>query len=265
MTSSPFPQELVDKIIDQFSETAIWNKERTSNKYALASLSMVARAWRERSQKHLFSVINFQGLSSIRITEAELDELGPVLSLTRDLDINGCWERLYQFDPTAKAFLLCFRNLESLSLTDWYLKWFSAEQLSSCFAHFGETVTHLKFLGKASAESLIYLTSMFPQLLVLEISLPVIRDEETRGVISREELPTAGSFQGYLYLSGIFEQHNDFLDFLSSTSPKFGAICVNSSETGDVMTKLFNSSAASLESLELYTDEDNLGGEFPDF
>ena len=56
-------QELIDEIINQCS----------SDKRTLTSLSMVARAWRERSQKHLFSVIDVRISSSMDITEADLD------------------------------------------------------------------------------------------------------------------------------------------------------------------------------------------------
>jgi len=82
-----------------------------------------------------------------------LYELDPVFSLIRDLDIDGHWEYLSRFDPTAIALLRCFRNLETLSLTDWYLRWLSAEQVSTYLGHFGETVIHLKLEGKANSES----------------------------------------------------------------------------------------------------------------
>ena len=109
MTPPSLPQEIIDKVIDQFSETTRWNfKDRGSNKRVLASLSMVARAWRERSQKHLFSVIEFRKLPQMDITKADLDELGPVLSLTRDLNIDACREGPSRFDPMAIALLRCF-------------------------------------------------------------------------------------------------------------------------------------------------------------
>ena len=264
MTPPSLPQEIIDKIIDQFSETARWNIiDRGPSKRVLASLSLVARAWKERSQKHLFSIIDFRKLPPMNIAEADLDELGPVFSLTRELGIDGRWATLSQLHPTAMALLRCFRNLDTLSLIGWSFRWLSAEQLSTCLGHLGETVIHLKLEGKASSGSLIYLTSMFPRLSVLDISITAVRDEETRGIISREQLPTAGSFQGYLYLWGLSD-HDDFLAFLSSTSPKFDSICIDSCRTGDGVGKLLGSSAASLESLELYIDEDDPGGEYPD-
>lgn len=258
MASPPLPQELIDKIIDQFSETARSNNNRTSNKHELASLSMVAKAWRERSQKHLFSVINFRELSSTDTTEADLDEFGLVFSLVRDLEIDGSWEVLFQFDSVAIASIRCFRNLESLSLTGWHFRWLSAEQLSTCFSHLGETLVHFKLDGMASSESLIYLTSMFPRLCTLGISIAAVHNEA--GTIAKEELPTTGSFQGYLHLWGLSKEHNDFLAFLSSTSPRFETIRIDDCETGDGVGKLLCSSAASLESLDLYID----GCKFPE-
>ena len=262
MTPPQLPQEIIDKIIDQFSETARWKKDGPPNKRVLASLSMVARAWRGRSQKHLFSIINFPKLPPTNIAETDFYELHPVFSLTRDLDIDGYWMALLQFEPTTIAFFSGFRNLEFLSLTNWYLGRFSAEQLSNYFGHLGKTVSHLKLEGNASSESLIYLTSMLPRLLLLEISITPCLDGEAGGTISREELPTMGSFQGCLYLWGLSKQQNDFLVFLSSASPTFDTICIDSCETGDGVGKLLGSSAASLESLELYVDGEDLGGEF---
>jgi len=125
-------QELIDKIIDQSSGTAGSVKNHCFKKGTLAFVSRVARAWRERSQKHLFSVIKFRIPSSVNVTEANLDELGLVFSLTRDLDIDG-WEILSQFDPVTIAFLHRFRNLESLFLTHWNSRWFNTEQLSPLF------------------------------------------------------------------------------------------------------------------------------------
>ena len=257
MAPPPLPQELIDKIIDQFSETVRSGGRRSSNKRALASLSMVAKAWRERSQKHLFSVIDFRNLSSTDTTEADLDKFGSVFSLIRDLEIDGYWEILFQFDSVAITSISRFRSLESLSLTGWHFRWLSADQLSTCFSHLGETLIRLKLDGMASSESLIYLTSMFPGLRVLEISIAAVRDEA--GTISKEELPTTGNFQGYLYLWGLSKEHNDFLAFLSSTSPRFEMISIDDCDTGDGMGRLLSSSATSLESLDLYID----GGESP--
>ena len=263
MTLPTLPQEIIDEIIDQFGETALSNENRFSNKRVLASLSMVARAWKERSQKHLFSAIDFRKLSSINLTEYGLNELAPVFSLTRDLNIDGCWEALSQYDPAPAAFLRCFRNLEALSLADWYLTGFSPEQLSACFGHFGETVTHLELEGEASSDSLIYLTSMFPRLDVLKITITRVRAEGGRS-ISQEELPTTGSFRGYLHLRALSKGHNNFLAFLSSTSPRFDTIRLIDCNTGDGVGRLLNSSATSLELLELYFDGDDPLGEFSD-
>ena len=192
---------MIDKIIDQFGETTRRVKTCIFNKRTLASLSMVARAWRKRSQKHLFSVIDFQMLSPMDVTEADLNELGPVFSLTKDLNIVGSHKALSLFDPATAAFLRYFRNLESLSLTHWCLGRLSARQLSAYLGHFGKTLTHLELMGEASSESLIYLTSMLTRLRFLEILIIMDCDKEPRGLISREELPTVGSFQGYICLS----------------------------------------------------------------
>jgi hypothetical protein len=255
------PQELIDEIIDQFGETDMSNEHRFSNKRVLASLSMVTRAWKKRSQKHLFSTIDFRKLSLINLTESGLNELAPVLSLTKDLNIDGSREAFSQYDPAQAASFRCFRNLESLSLTDWDLTGYSPEQLSTCFGHLGETVIQLKFAGKASSDSLIYLTSMFPRLNALEIAITSVHTEGGR-TISREELPTIGSFQGSLNLWGLSEEHDNFLVFLSSTSPRFDTVCIDYCNIGDGVGMLLNSSAASLESLELY--EDYPFSEFPD-
>lgn len=260
MTSPPLPQELIDKIIDQFGDTDRLSSSRTRNKNDLASLSMVSKAWKERSQKHLFSVFDLQKLSSAYITEAQLDGLELVFSLTKDLEIDGLWEVHSQFDPMAISSLRCFRNLETLSLSGWHFQWAGPKQLSTCFGHLGETLIHLKLDGTANSDLLIYLTSMFPRLYVLEISIPGLRDEARR--ISTEDLPTTGSFQGYLHLWGLSKTHNDFLAFLSSTSPRFDSICADNCDAGDGLGKLLNSTAASLESLELYIEEDRPQGEF---
>ena len=265
MAPPQLPQELIDRIIDHFDGTARLVEDRDSNKRTLASLSMVARAWRKRSQKHLFSVIRMPYSMMMKATETDLDELGPVFSLTRRLNIDLCWGILDQVEPVMVACLRRFRNLESLSLTYWYSKWLRTEQLSTCFRHFGETVIDLRLEGKASSRSLIYLTSMFPQLRVLQISIDPARVGETRGIMSKEELPVLGNFQRYLFLSWLSEQHNDFLISLSSTSPKFNKICIDSCETGDGVGKLLESCAATLESLDIYIDEDLLGGGFSGF
>lgn len=154
MAPPPLPQELIDKIVDQFSGTARSVENRDSNKRTLASLS-------------LFSVIHFQISSSMDLTETDLNELGPVFSLARALNIDECWEIFSHSDPVTIAFLRRFCNLESLFLTNWYSRWLSTEQLSTCFRHFGKTVADLRLEGKASSESLIYLTSIFPLLRVL--------------------------------------------------------------------------------------------------
>ena len=258
MAPPPLPQELIDKIIDQFSEIARSDENRLSNKRVLASLSMVARAWRERSQKHSFSTLDFRKLSSITLTESCSNELAPVFSLTRDLNIDGDWEALFQYDPVPAVLLCSFRNLESLSLASWYLTGYSPEQLSTCFGHLGETVTQLKLEGEASSNSLIYVTSMFPRLSVLEITIEIHAPRGGRN-IPKEELPTTGSFQGYLSLWALSGEHNDFLVFLSSTSPRFDTISIDECAIhGDRMVKLLNSSAASLESLELFSGGDIL-------
>jgi len=264
MAPPSLPQEIIDKIIDEFSETARWDENRTTNKRALAFLSMVARAWRGRSQKHLFSVIEFRKPSSMDVTEATLAELGRVFSFTRDLDINGRWEIFSRFDSVTTAFLRCFRTLDTLSLTGWDSRLLNAEQLSTYFRHFGETVTSLILGGEASAESLIFLTSMFPRLRSLQIFIAARVDGETRGIISNEELPTTGSFQGSLFLWGLSEQHRDFLAFLASTSPKFKMIYINNCESGDGLGELFDSSAATLESLSLHPYRPGAWGEPPD-
>ena len=103
---------------------------------------------------------------------------------------------------------------------------------------------------------------MFPRLSALEIGIKRILSEGT-GTISRKELPTTGSFRGYLYLWALSKEHNNFLVFLSSTSPRFDTICIDNCEIGDGVVKLLNSSAASLESLGLHIDEGDPCGEFP--
>lgn len=264
MAPPPLPQEIIDKIIDQFSETARRAENRASNKRALASLSMVARAWRERSQKHLFSVINFRVPSPMDITEADLDELGPVFSLTGDLNIQGRPGALSQFNPAIIAFLRRFRNLKSLSLSNWRLRQLDARLVSTCLSHLGETVIHLSLEGEASSESLIYLASKFPRLGVLDISITADCDEEPGDVVSEEELPIVGSFQGHLNLWGLTKQHNAFLIYLSSTSPKFDTIYIHTCSVGGGLGKLLDSSAPSLESLELHTKGNSPEGEFTD-
>jgi len=254
------PQELIDKIIDQFGGTARWDNDHIPNKSVLAALSMVAKAWKERSQKHLFSVIDFRGYPTTQIVESDFDELNLVFSLTKDLEIDGNWEVYSQFDQLAMMSLRCFRSLETLTLTGWYFKWHNARQLKNCFGHLHETLIHLKVDGTASSEALICLTSMLPRLIVLEISITAVPGGAS--TISREELPTTGSFQGYLHLWGLSEAHNDFLAFVSSTSPRFSTICIDDCNTGGGTGKLVESSAASLESLELYIDSDDSGGEF---
>jgi hypothetical protein len=262
MTPPTLPREIIDEIIDQFGETDMSNENRPYNRHVLATLSMVARAWKERSQKHLFSTINLRKLSSMNLTESDLNELAPVLSLTKDLIIDGCWEAPSQYDPTPTAFLRRFRNLESLFLANLFLTRFSSEQLSACFSHFGETVTHLELKGEANSDALIYLTSMFPRLAVLYISITRVRTGGGRS--TSRELPTTGSFQGYLYIYNLSEEHNNFLSFLSSTSPRFDTIRVAEIDLGDGVGKLLNSSATSLESLELILDESDPLGELPD-
>jgi len=260
MSPPTLPQELIDKIIDQFGGTARSDNDHTPNKHVLATLSTVAKAWTERSQKHLFSVIDFRGYPTTQIVESDFGELNLVFSLTKDLEIDGNWEVYSQFDHSAMFTLRCFRNLETLTLSGWYFKWHSAKQLKMCFGHLGETLIHLKVEGTANSEALIHLTSMLPRLIVLEISITAVGGGA--GAISKEELPTTGSFQGYLHLWGLSEAHNDFLTFISSTSPRFSTICVDDCDTGGGTGKLVKSSAASLESLELYLDSDDMGGEF---
>ena len=255
---------MIDKIIDEFSDTTTGCnlEDRTPNKRVLASLSMVARAWRGRSQKHLFCVLDLQKPPSTDLTEADLAYLGPVFSFTRELEINGRWEVFSRFDLVTAAFLRCFRNLETLSLTEWDSWRFTAEQLSTCFSHFGETVIDLKLEGAASSESLIVITSMFPRLLALQIYTTRGGGEEARGIISEEELPTTGCFEGYLYLWGLSKHHHYFLDFLASTTLGLETIRIDNCEPGDEMGWLIDSSTASLESLVLHIDDP--WGESPD-
>ena len=264
MAPPPLPQEIIDNIIDEFNKTASLAEDRDSNKRTLVSLSMVARAWRKRSQKHLFSVLEFRNFYPTKAAKANLDQLGPVFSLTRDLDINGGCKIFSQFGPVVMAFLRRFRNLETLSIINWDLRGLSTEALSTRFHHFGETVTHLKLEVKATSESLIRLTSMFPRLSVLEISIRKEKDE-IEGIISKEELPTTGSFQGSLFLWAFSEKHNDFLVFLSSTSPRFDAIYMDGCKTVNGVWKLLNSSAATLKSFELHGQGGDLGGKSPEF
>jgi len=163
------------------------------------------------------------------------------------------WEILSQFDPATIVFLHRFRNLESLFLTHWNSRWFTTEQLFPCFLQFGETVIDLRLEdAEASSESLIYLTSMFPRFRVLQISISTYCNEWTRGMNSKEEFPTSGSFQGRLYLYELSEQH-DFFIFLPSTSPEFDTIYIDGYEIGDGMGKLLESSAAALGSELVYT------------
>jgi len=268
MAPPTLPQELIDEIIDQFGGTARLDDDHIPNKRVLATLSTVAKAWKERSQKHLFSVISFTRGSPkvwIRPVESDFDELhelNVVYALTKDLEIDGCWEVFsLQFAPMPMLTLRCFRNLETLTLTYWRFKWHSAEQLKNCFGHLGETLTRLKVKGEASSEALIHLTSMLPRLIVLEIWITGVPGCSR---ISKEELPTTtGSFQGHIHLLGLSKAHNDFLTFISSTSPRFSTICIHDCDTGGGTGKLVKSSAASLESLELYLDLDDMGGEFP--
>ena len=264
MAPPPLPQEIIDKIIDQFSETARRAESRASNKRALVPLSMVARAWRERSQKHLFSVMKFRVPLPLDITEADLDELGPVFSLTGDLNIDGHFRTLSQFNPAIIAFLRCFRNLKSLSFSNWRLRQLDPRLVSTCLSHLGETVVHLRLEGGVSTGSLIYLASTFPRLRVLKIFITTDCDEEPGDIVSEEELPIVGCFQGCLSLFGLTEQHNAFLLFLSSTSPKFDKIYIHTCSVGDGLGKLLDSSAPSLESLELHAEGNNPEGELTD-
>jgi len=196
------------------------------------------------------------------ITDADLADLRQVLCFTRDLEINGrgLQETLSRLDPVTVKLLRCFEKLDRLSLTEWDSERLGAQQLSTCFRHFGNTVIDLTVEGGMNAESLIFLTSMFPRLHGLQIT---VIEEETTGIISKEELPETGCFQGSLYLSGL-PDHHDFLVFLASSSPKFNTICVDKCELGDGVGELLDSSAATLESLSLQIDGDDPWGEFPD-
>ena len=264
MAPRSFPQEMVDKVIDEFSGTAERSQDCTPDKRALATLSMVARAWRGLSQRHLFSVIKFREPSSMGVTtKTELAELGQVFSFTRALEINGLYGRELEetfSQPVTIALLRCFRNLESLWLVAWNWGQLGAEQLSACFRHSSKTVTDLTVEGAVDQESLIFLTTMFPQLCAPRI---YAHNEETTRVISKEELPTKGSFQGILYLWGLAEDHDDFLIFLASTSLKFEMICIDDCKSGDEVGNLRDSSAATLGSLGLGIDENDGLGKSP--
>jgi len=197
------------------------------------------------------------------ITEADLANLRQVLCFTRDLEINGrgLQETLSRLDPVTIKLLRCFKQLESLSLTAWDSGEFGAEQLFACFRHFCKTVIDLAVEGEMNAESLIFLTSMFPRLHGLQIT---VFDEETAAwIISQGDLPAMGRFQGSLYLSGLHD-HHDFLVFLASTSLKFRTIYIHNCDSGDEVGELPDSSAATLESLSLQFGEDDPWGESPD-
>jgi len=234
MVLPSLPQELIEEIIDQFGETARSEKERVSNRHMLATLSMVAKAWRKCSQKHLFSAVAFRKDPEAQISEDDLCDMVRVFRLTKKLDIDGAWEICSQLDPMAVVSLRCFRNLESLTLTGWHFKWLNGpKQLAVCFSHLGRTLIHLTVEGTADSKSLIYLTSMFPRLRTLDISTSIPPAHDGTGGISKEGLPKTARFQGCLHLRGFHKEHEGFLAFVSSTSPRFDTIRLENCETGD--------------------------------
>lgn len=107
----PFPQELIDEIIDEVAkDPKLW----TAN---LKALSLVSRAWVDRSHKHLFSKKEFdQGEFRDWCLTVRPGEDGPSRHVTRLRYRTECWKEAPSLFAVTSEHIAYFTNVQRLRL-----------------------------------------------------------------------------------------------------------------------------------------------------
>ena len=148
------PQELIDKIIDE-----VWDADDSPYHTTTKAVSLISRAWVERSQHHLFHDVQFSVHYDVELSVHCDDFLhwcdtvspGPdglsrhVRSLTIEArEWDGWWigEELLE---RGLPFFDSFRNVRVLRVQYWDINPFHPEVLTRCFAPFSGTVRVLQW------------------------------------------------------------------------------------------------------------------------
>ena len=135
-------QEVIDLIIDQLSQSTYWERERH-----LRAAGLVSTVWVNRSQHHLFSIVDFRDSRDIQrwCSRINPDPHG-VSSHMRVLAIGSAEPRATTLSDieTALRHLTLFKNLRELMLPHVDLKHPSLSVLVPIFSSFASTLKRLR-------------------------------------------------------------------------------------------------------------------------
>jgi len=161
---TPFPQELVDKIIDELA----CDHPRDSN--CCAPYSLISKVWVERTQQYHFSYVNIYGMDELEKWRRCITP-GPfgVSRHTRHL-------RLGKIDTIEgyKAHLHAFNSVKSLSIS--YCGFLLSPSVVECFAQMGSSLVQLSIDSPTTARTIATLLSVLPLLEILTID-PRVKDD----------------------------------------------------------------------------------------
>lgn len=230
------PQELLELIIDiySFNGTA-----------PLKMLSLVSRAWRLRSQSHIFRefFLNHSIMKKIYSeTPKPTNAIAPqgqfpvVFSYVQNLTIDA--QTIASPHEVCLGILQFFSGVVSLKIKNWDFCNFGRNHITNCFSHIHETVGTLELHGcYVNSEVLISLTSEFCVINSLRV-LPPYFAHKTYKIQSMDK-PQPVKFQGDLFLAEFGAHHEDFLTFVDKNSLGVCSIHVPFCKNKGVLQKLF--------------------------
>lgn len=182
-------QELVDKVIDEFS----------NNVHVLKQCSLVAKRWAPRSQGHLFARMEFITDQISLWEEATRPVSNLLASYVRTLIlrrnygvIHSTWFRSW---PS-------FINLQTLALQGFNFDYVQEGSLANAVRPLGRTVTSLKLSWWCcSPNELVGFVHLFPLLEDLEIEQPNITSGTTKASLCPTLAPLRGQIKLLLHSS----------------------------------------------------------------
>ena len=249
-------QEIVDEIIDVFSACG--------DRAMIVPLTTVARAWRPRSQRHLFHNITLwiskqtsdKALRNIRT--CSLDVVFSYVRVLRVRQPNSVGQL------RASAWLLrLFTGVTELELRGWNFLPLTVNRVVRSLGHFGPTVRRLRIVEVTSgAKMLMHLVSLFPLADDIEVRLDPLSSDVNLGSAPSEDRPVARKFQGTFLMDRILGRHLEFLDFINTCPPSFHTLTIDYCGNYEQISSLINDCGDSLKTFQ-YSSADALGKRFP--
>ena len=249
------PQELLELIVDD-----VYASGGTD---PLKRLSRISKAWRPRSQNHIFRKFTLNCATMRRIhsettataaKDTDTSQRPPIVfSYVRKLRIVARQITSPENDEEYLQVLPFFTNVTSLRILDWDFREFETQHINRFLSHFGATVRTLKLQEcYVDSEVLIFLMSSFPLVDNLEID-PRYPCSSVTYRIQKSDRPSGSiRFRGNLIFRFLGAQHEDFLEFVNENSADVHSIsaelCVNKGE----LQRLFDRRGGNLSSVGVH-------------